>query len=157
MSHHMVQAQHQRRASFSNSRLNSWLWLGAVISTSFVMFLLIIAVLTRYYIYPIDGNTNRKFPCTWRSVLNMLALSFSILKTATATFLWNKKQNNQEMRKIRNLDMPTPMESPGQGTWFCNVDREEESLPHQTLAQNVDVHFGQRPNVKSKNFLHVAF
>ncbi|KAI4369873.1 hypothetical protein MLD38_018271 [Melastoma candidum] len=38
---------------------NSWLWLGAIISASFAMFLVIIGILTRYYIYPVDHNKNK--------------------------------------------------------------------------------------------------
>ncbi|PON58182.1 Phthalate dioxygenase reductase [Parasponia andersonii] len=36
---------------------NSWLCLGAIISSSFVMFLLVLGLVTRYYIYPVDHNT----------------------------------------------------------------------------------------------------
>ncbi|KAF7137772.1 hypothetical protein RHSIM_Rhsim07G0129300 [Rhododendron simsii] len=35
---------------------NSWLWLGALISSSFLKFLLLIGLLTRYYIYPVDQH-----------------------------------------------------------------------------------------------------
>lgn len=36
---------------------NNWLWLGAIITSSFIMFLLLIGILNRYYIYPADHNT----------------------------------------------------------------------------------------------------
>ncbi|GFY84166.1 ferric reduction oxidase 2 [Actinidia rufa] len=129
-------------------RSHSWIWLGAIISSSFVIFLLLIGILTRYYIYPVDRNTNMIFSNTSRSALNMLFMCVSIAMTATAAFLWNKKRNDNEMRQIQNMDMPTPKTSPGPGSWFYNVDRELESLPHQSLVQNTKVHYGERPNLK---------
>ncbi|XP_037494461.1 ferric reduction oxidase 4 isoform X2 [Jatropha curcas] len=62
---------------------NNWLWLGAIIASSFVMFLVLLGIITRFYIYPIDHNT---------------------------TFLWCKSKNAQQ---IQNLEVPTPTASPG--------------------------------------------
>ncbi|PRQ60156.1 putative ferric-chelate reductase (NADH) [Rosa chinensis] len=36
---------------------NTWLWLGAIISSSFVLFLFVLGIVNRFYIYPIDHNT----------------------------------------------------------------------------------------------------
>ncbi|KAF5960003.1 hypothetical protein HYC85_001212 [Camellia sinensis] len=130
---------------------NSWLWLGVIISSSFLIFLVLIGILTQYYIYPIDHNTEMRFSYTSRSALNVLFMCISIAMAASAAFVWNKKQSGKEMRqKIQNLDMPTSMASPGQVVSSCYDvdDRELESLPHQSLAQNTTVHYGQRPNLK---------
>ncbi|WCJ36698.1 ferric reduction oxidase 2 [Euphorbia peplus] len=124
---------------------NSWLWLSAIISASFIIFLLLIGILTRYYIYPIDHNSNRKYTVPSRSALNMFILSFSILITASAAFLWTKKQNAKEMNQIKNTDV-TPGTSPG--SKITNNDRELESLPHQSLLQATKVHLGERPNLE---------
>ncbi|CAF2052433.1 unnamed protein product [Brassica napus] len=43
---------------------NSWLWLGGTLSSSFLIFLIIIGIITRYYIYPIDHNTNKFYSLT---------------------------------------------------------------------------------------------
>lgn len=43
---------------------NSWLWLAAIVSSSFVIFLVLIAALQRFYMFPVDGNTNKE--CTHR-------------------------------------------------------------------------------------------
>jgi hypothetical protein len=86
-----------------------------------------------------------------RSALNMLLLCVSIAVTATAAFLCNKKQNDKELRQIQNMDVPTPITSPG--SWFHNVDRELESLPHQSFVQTTKIHLGERPNLKSKLFI----
>lgn len=51
---------------------NSWLYLSIIISSSFLLFLILIATLTRYYIYPIDHNSDLIYPYFSRSILNML-------------------------------------------------------------------------------------
>ncbi|CAK9176894.1 unnamed protein product [Ilex paraguariensis] len=127
---------------------NSWLWLGAITSASFIIFLLLIGLLTRYYIYPIDHDTNMKYAYSSRSALNMLFICVSIVITATIAFLWNKKGNVKEMRQNQNTDTPAPMASPGPGSWFYNADRELENLPHQSFVQATKLHYGQRPNLK---------
>ena len=76
-----------------------------------------------------------------RSARNMLFLCVSIVVTATAAFLCNKKQNGMELRQIQNMDVPTPMESPG--TWFHNEDRELENLPQQSFVQTTKIRHGE--------------
>ncbi|XP_077247410.1 ferric reduction oxidase 2-like isoform X1 [Tasmannia lanceolata] len=125
---------------------NSWLWLGAIISTSFVIFLILMGIVTRYYIYPIDQNTDQIFSYSSRSLLNILFLCVSIVVTASGATLWNKKQNAMEGKQIGNMEVATPTASPG--SWFYNADRELESLPHQSLIQATKVHFGARPDLK---------
>ncbi|XP_068653680.1 ferric reduction oxidase 2-like [Aristolochia californica] len=125
---------------------NRWLWLGAIISCSFVMFLILLIITTRYYIYPIDHNTNKIFPYSSRSLLNMLFVCASIAVTASAAVLWNKKRSAMEAKQIQNMEGITPTASPG--SWFYNGERELESLPHQSLRQSVKVHFGERPDLK---------
>lgn len=127
---------------------NSWLWLGTIMSSSFVIFLLIIGILTRYYIQPIDHNTNMIYSYSARSALNMLLMCVSISMPATAAFLWNKKQATKEMRQIQNTAAPTPTTSPG--SWFYNADRELEAFPHQSFVEATKVHYGERPNLRSK-------
>ncbi|KAF8412208.1 hypothetical protein HHK36_000168 [Tetracentron sinense] len=97
---------------------NSWLWLGAIISSSFVIFLIIIGIITPYYIYPIDHNTDMIYSYSWRAVLNMLFICICIAMTASVAVLWNKKQNAMGTKQILNTDAPTPMTSPG--SWFYN-------------------------------------
>ncbi|KAE9464837.1 hypothetical protein C3L33_03256, partial [Rhododendron williamsianum] len=127
---------------------NSWLWLGAIISSSFLTFLLLIGIVTRYYIYPIDHNTNMRFSYVEKSALNMLFGCVSIALAATTAFIWNKKQNAKEMIQIQNVDVPTPKGSPGPVSWLYNGEIELESFPHESLFQNTKVHYGERPNFK---------
>ncbi|KAH7653463.1 Ferric-chelate reductase (NADH) protein [Dioscorea alata] len=125
---------------------NSWLWLGAVITTSFIAFLVLTGICTRYYIYPIDHNTNEIFSYSKRAMLNLIFIIVSIAATASAAVLWNKKMSSMELKQIQSMDAPTPAVSPS--SWFFNADRELESVPHESIVQATNVHFGERPDLK---------
>lgn len=129
---------------------NCWLWLGVIISMSFVIFLVLMGILTRYYIYPIDHNSNMIYSASYRSALNMLLLCVSIATTATAVFLWNKKQNSKEMGQIQDIDTPSQITT-SPDTRFYDGDTELESLPHQSFVQSTKVHYGTRPHLESKH------
>lgn len=118
---------------------NSWLWLGMIIVSSFVIFLLLIGVITRYYIYPIDHNTNNIFPTSARAVINMLVICICIAMTASAAVFSNKRRNAAEAKQVQNMEEATG-----------SHDMELESLPHQSLAQAINVHYGRRPDLKSE-------
>ncbi|XP_047315051.1 ferric reduction oxidase 2-like [Impatiens glandulifera] len=125
---------------------NSWLWLSVIICSSFVMFLIFMGIMTRYYIYPIDHNTNHIYSYTSRALLNMVIICASISVTASAAFYWNKKQLARDTNQILNVEGATPMASP-----CFNVgaaERELESLPHESLLESTTVHYGERPDLK---------
>ncbi|MQL68580.1 hypothetical protein Taro_000817 [Colocasia esculenta] len=126
----------------------SWLWLAAVISASFAAFLLLLGVLNRYYIYPIDKNTNKVYSYTARALLNLLLLCGCLGAAAAAAFFWNKRAAaySVDTRQVQSMDGPTPAASPG--SWFYNADRELESLPQESLVRSTNVHFGSRPDLK---------
>ncbi|XP_061361316.1 ferric reduction oxidase 2-like [Gastrolobium bilobum] len=124
---------------------NSWLYLSIIISSSFILFLLLVAILNRYYIYPIDHNSDLIYPYFARSILNMLLICVSIVIAATSAFLWNKKQN-KDCKQMKNTYTSTPSTSPGSVCY--NADRELESLPFQSFVQTAKVHYGERPDVK---------
>jgi hypothetical protein len=127
---------------------NTWLWLGAIISSSFIIFLIIIGIITRYYIFPIDHNTNKIFAYPLRSFLYMLVICVSIVVSASVAVLLNKKQNGKEAKQIQNLEGSTPTVSPN--SMIYNEDRELESLPSQSLVEATNVHYGSRPDLRSK-------
>ncbi|KAK4738813.1 hypothetical protein R3W88_002510 [Solanum pinnatisectum] len=129
---------------------NNWLWLGAIISCSFVIFLISLGILDRYYIYPIDKNTNDIFSYPIKAVLNMLIICISIVITSSAAFVWNKRQSGTDAKQIQNMEGATPMASPN--SWFYNADREMESLPQQSLFQSTNLHLGERPDLKRMLF-----
>ncbi|CAL9108838.1 unnamed protein product [Musa textilis] len=125
---------------------NGWLWLAATVSSSFVAFLVLISILQRCYIYPIDHNTNKVFSYSSRSVLNVLFICICIMAAASAAVLWNKRENSKQEKQIQNIDAPTPTTSPG--SRFYNADRELESVPQDSLVKATKVHFGGRPPLK---------
>ncbi|KAG7981455.1 hypothetical protein I3843_05G234900 [Carya illinoinensis] len=113
---------------------NNWLWLGVIISSSFVMFLLLLGIVIRYYIYPIEQNTNETYNFSFCSFWDIFLAFTCILLVSSAIFLQCKKQNARERKQIQNSDVPTPTNSTG--------------LPHQSLVQVTNVHFGARPDLK---------
>jgi len=128
---------------------NSWLWLGAIISSSFIIFLILIGIITRYYIFPIDHNSNEIFSFPLIAFLNMLVICVSIASAASVAFLWNKKHNAKEAKQAQNLEGSTPTVSPN--SMVHNADRELESLPYQSLIHATNVHYGVRPDLRSKS------
>lgn len=127
---------------------NNWLWLGAIISSSFLMFLLLLGIITRYYIYPIEKNSVEVYHWTYKVLWFMFLLCAGICICSSAVFLWWKRQNTLDSKQIMNVEVPTPTTSPG--SWIYGSERELESLPHQYLVQATNVHFGARPDLKSK-------
>ncbi|KAJ8752937.1 hypothetical protein K2173_008672 [Erythroxylum novogranatense] len=119
---------------------NSWLWLGAIISASFIIFLLIIGILIRCYIYPIDHNTDTIYPAVPKSVLNMVAICSSIVMTASVAFIWNKKQMASEIKQIKDM-----------GSQPFNTQKDLENMgDYQSLLQVTNVQFSGRPNLKDR-------
>lgn len=129
----------------------TWLWLAAIVSTSFVMFLLLLGIMNQYYIYPIDHNTNKIYGSAPRALLSMLLICGSIALTANVAVVLNKKDNVKDAMQIQNIEGSSPpMASPN--SWFYNADRELESLPQHSLLQSTKVHFGERPDLKRMLF-----
>ncbi|KAF8044041.1 hypothetical protein BT93_A2123 [Corymbia citriodora subsp. variegata] len=125
---------------------NSWLWLGAIIASSFAMFLLLLRIVTRYYIYPIereDGNYHFSYWTLWE----MFLMCACVFLASSGVFLWRKKGTAVEGRQMKSMEVPTPTASPG--SWFSDVeDRGVESIPHQSLVEATNVHHGGRPDLK---------
>ncbi|MED6159799.1 hypothetical protein PIB30_045545 [Stylosanthes scabra] len=116
---------------------NSWVWLGAIISSSFMIFIILIGMINHYYIFPIDHNTNKIFSYPSKSCINMLVICVSIAMVASVVVIWNKKQNAKEVKKVQNMEGPSPL-----------VERELESLASQILAHATNVHYGARPDLR---------
>ncbi|KAI7758408.1 hypothetical protein M8C21_013096 [Ambrosia artemisiifolia] len=124
---------------------NGWLCLGAIIVCSFMVFLLFMGLVTRFYIYPIDKNTNNVYSLGSRASLNMLFICVSIMVTCYVGFWWNKR-NAIDSKQIQNMVGAMPVNPPN--SWFFNTDRELESVSQQSLFQSTNVHLGQRPDLK---------
>ncbi|KAF6176625.1 hypothetical protein GIB67_034487 [Kingdonia uniflora] len=89
-------------------------------------------LITRFYVYPIDKNTNKTFPSSLKSLINMLLLCFCITAASTVVVFRKKR----ELRLLWEEKQTRSKES------------ELESLPHQSLMEATNVHFGRRPDLK---------
>ncbi|KAF8097132.1 hypothetical protein N665_0294s0034 [Sinapis alba] len=129
---------------------NNILWLGVVILSSFVMFLLLIVIVTRFYIYPVDHNTGKIYNFSYRVLWDMFLGCVCIFISSSVVFLWRKKINKEgdkeSKKQVQSIDFQTPTSSPG--SWFCSHERELESVPYQSIVQATSVHFGSKPNLK---------
>lgn len=115
---------------------HSWLWLGAIISSSFVMFLLLLGLVTRYNIYPVEQR-GEKYHYSYKILWDMLLVCGSIFVSTSAIFLWqNRERVSVDGKQIQNI---SPSSS-----------RELENLPHHSLVQSTKLHFGARPDLKSE-------
>ncbi|GLU00729.1 hypothetical protein SLE2022_180750 [Rubroshorea leprosula] len=124
---------------------NSWLWLAAIISSSFIIFLILIGIITKYYIYPIDKNNNL-YSYFAKASLYMLFICASIAATASVAVFLNRRKIVRETRQIQNMEGPTPTGTPE--AWFHNADRELESPPQQSILDATNIHYGKRPDLK---------
>lgn len=125
---------------------HSWLWLAAIISSSFIIFLVLLGVFTQYAIYPVDQNTNMLYSYTKKGLLNMLFICFSIVVTASFAFLWNKKRNAMEAQQIKDIEKPIASKTTTSS--FDQDDIELESLPLQSIIKSTNVHYGRRPDLE---------
>ncbi|MQL93070.1 hypothetical protein Taro_025705, partial [Colocasia esculenta] len=125
---------------------NSWLCLGAIISASFVSFLLLLGILNRYYIYPIDKNTDEYYSDTAKAVLQLLFICVCIAGFASVAFYWVRRGLTTAAKRVQITDLATTTSSPA--SWFYGADRELESHPHQAFFQAAKVQYGARPELK---------
>ncbi|GFP97311.1 ferric reduction oxidase 2 [Phtheirospermum japonicum] len=122
---------------------NSWFWLCTIISSSFVIFLVILGLFTQYVVYPIDRNTNVLYSYTKKGLMNIFLICFTIAVASSGVFLWNKKQNAKVDKQIQDVDKLANTHKPLD-------DVELESFPLQSFIKSFNVHYGQRPDLKSK-------
>ncbi|WCJ36700.1 ferric reduction oxidase 4 [Euphorbia peplus] len=116
---------------------NNWLWLGAIIASSFAMFLLLLGLVNRYYIYPIDKMSNEIYHYSYFIMWDMFLGCACVVIVCSGVTLWRKKQNvKASTQQIQNLESET--ETPS----------ELESLPRQSFTEATNVHFGARPDLK---------
>ena len=116
---------------------SSWLWLGAIISASFVVFLIILSLVNLV-------SMDVVYSQAVRSLISTLFLCVAVATVATIAFLWNKKHNTKECRQIESATIPSPTE------------RELESIPEESLKQITTVHYGTRPDFKSKFYKFIG-
>ncbi|KAK4770287.1 hypothetical protein SAY87_030819 [Trapa incisa] len=134
---------------------NSWLWLGLIIASSFLLFLVLLGLVTRYYIYPFEHPHGSLMPVNYHfsywALWDMFLICASVLLASSMVFLWMKKKESnsqQGIGQIKSVDIQSPPVS-STGSWFMGPSQMElESLPHQSLVQATKVHYGARPDLK---------
>lgn len=131
----------------------SWLWRALVIASSVGMFLVLIGILTQYYIHPREQNSKEVFSSPLRSALYMVFVCISLVMTATPAFLWNKRLAARDIGQVQDRETP-PTASPCGGV-LSNGDVEPENPPYHTLRYATKFHHGKRPDFKSKHFLNI--
>ncbi|MED6107675.1 hypothetical protein PIB30_016294 [Stylosanthes scabra] len=128
---------------------NNWLWLCFIISSSFLMFLLLLGIVTRYYINPKQNSDGEVYDWTLKVLWFMFLSCGGISACCSAVFVWCKRLNDFENMKISNVQASvTNAPSPSTRTRTRLEERELESFPHQTLMEATKVHFGARPDLK---------
>ncbi|CAH2039298.1 unnamed protein product [Thlaspi arvense] len=109
---------------------NSWLCLATILSSSFIIFIIIIGFITRYHIYPIDQSS--KYTSASKSIIYLLAISVSVVATSTfAVLCYN--QNKYYTKNAPNVDVLSSLMM--------------ESSPQQLLSQSTSIHYGEKPDL----------
>ncbi|KAJ4705967.1 Ferric reduction oxidase [Melia azedarach] len=75
---------------------NSWLWLGAIITSSFIMFLLLLGIVTRFYIYPIERNGTEVYHYSYKCLWDMFLVCVCVFIVSSSVYLWSKQQQNAQ-------------------------------------------------------------
>ncbi|CAN1793565.1 Ferric reduction oxidase 2 [Linum perenne] len=124
---------------------NSWLWLASIISSSFTAFVIIVGVVGRYYIFPIDHNTDMVFSWSGRSVVTMLILCTCISVTASAAVVWNKRWSAKEAEKDHSDQKDG---TGGSSRWILGSPAWWEVSMEREVENVTSIHYGKRPDLK---------
>uniref|UniRef100_A0A7N0UC83 Ferric reductase NAD binding domain-containing protein n=1 Tax=Kalanchoe fedtschenkoi TaxID=63787 RepID=A0A7N0UC83_KALFE len=122
---------------------NSWLFLAVIISSSFVMSLILIGFLTRYLIYPTDKNTDKIYSNSLKTLIYMASFCSSIVFAASAAFMWSKRRCDRDASQV-NHTVTLPDSAHGS----CRNDTVLESQPEKSLARVTNVRYGARPDLR---------
>ncbi|CAN1751619.1 Ferric reduction oxidase 2 [Linum perenne] len=119
---------------------NSWIWLGGIISGSFVIYLVLMGLIMEYFVYPIDDNTNQRFSTPAKAALNILSICVAIVASSALGFLWNRRGHGIENVRVVNREMLPPSTNLSEGNG--DAETEVESQPGILLdveGENVGV------------------
>ncbi|KAG9455473.1 hypothetical protein H6P81_008377 [Aristolochia fimbriata] len=125
---------------------HGWLWLGAIILSSFAMFVITAGLLGHYYIYPRDKNTGKIYSWTYRASFNALFACVSVLTAATLAVLFTKRRHARQAGRVQSIEFGSPTIS--SDCFHDAAGRELESLPDRSILENTKVHYGARPNLE---------
>ena len=91
---------------------NNWLLFGAIISSLFVMLLILLGIITRYYIYPIERNGNAIYNYTYKVLRDMFLAFACICISSSFVSLWQRKTNASNDKQIQIHNFQSPKASP---------------------------------------------
>ncbi|MCD7469437.1 hypothetical protein HAX54_008484 [Datura stramonium] len=110
------------------------------------MFLLLLGLVTRYSIYPVERD-GKMYHYSAKIIWDMFLVCASVFIATSVIFVLQKRDNEKEGKQIQNVEIPTnPTNSPAAN--LCGTETELESLPHQSIIQATKVHYGARPDLK---------
>ncbi|CAN1267528.1 Ferric reduction oxidase 2 [Linum perenne] len=127
---------------------DAWLWLAGIIASSFAMFIVLLAIVTRVYIYPIDGGAlEGAYHFSYFVLWDVFLTCGSIFVACSMVFFVKKKKNRSsgDRNKIKDVEMEAATETV--------VAEEVESGPGQWIGGATKVHFGRRPDLKGKRLV----
>ncbi|CAI0403208.1 unnamed protein product [Linum tenue] len=125
---------------------NAWLWLGAIILSSFALFVVLLGVVTRFYIYPIDRNAHDgSYHYSYFVLWDGFLACAGVLAVSSAVFLVKKRRDLAEGNRVKGLEVGVSPPPPG------SFVGEVESVPVQCVAGATNVHFGRRPDLKTSD------
>ncbi|XP_031483417.1 ferric reduction oxidase 2-like [Nymphaea colorata] len=125
---------------------NHWLWLGTLISSSFLLFLVLVGCFTRFHTYPREHGTKYVYPVWLKGLFVMFFMCLSVVVVGVAVILWNKRKEPMVDRQVRSMEMEAP--TANRSSWLYDDGRELASWPNQCSVENVQVHYGARPDFK---------
>ncbi|CAN0891766.1 Ferric reduction oxidase 4 [Linum grandiflorum] len=119
---------------------DSWIWLAGIITSSFAMFVLLLAIVTRVYIYPIDGGALEGAYHYSYFVLWDVFLACGSIFVACFVGFFVKKRSSTDVNRVNDLEM--------EAVEARTVVGEVETGPSQWINRVTKVHFGNRPDLK---------
>ncbi|KAF3780021.1 Ferric reduction oxidase 4 [Nymphaea thermarum] len=118
---------------------NHWLWLGTLISSSFLLFLVLVGGFTHFHTYPREHGTKYVYPVWLKGLFVMFFMCLSVVVVGVVVILWNKRKEPMVDRQVRSMEMEAPTAT--RSSWLYDDGREVESWHNQCFVENVQVHY----------------
>lgn len=138
---------------------NQWLWLGAVITASFLAFLLLLGIATRYYIYEnMQGGSGHhvrySIAASTRHSLVLFLLCVSIVLVASFAVLYIKKK--AAASEVGHVESSSSPGTSPDGSSAKKFDMEVESLPNEFVHNATNMQYGKRPDLRKILLEHTS-
>lgn len=111
------------------------------------MFVLLLGIVTRFYIYPIEKNGVEVYHFSYKCLWDMFLVCGCVCVVSSFVFLWRKKEINvMEGKQVNEFEVSEMT----QISSVRNGDEELEGFSSESLVLDSTVYYGGRPNLKSK-------